>query len=237
MNRLLSHNPASSHPNFNSLKNNLKGNPNSISIICLNIRSMRKNFNNFQAEISEIIDQIDIIVLNETNITDHETNIYKLKNFNSEYLNRPNRRGGGIAVFISSRFSYEILKSKEKSFEYITINLFLNNFKIPVICVYRPPGTCSFTHDFEKFLGDLPKCSDMIVVGDMNIDLFQRNACVDDYLDMMSANGLLNCNSSETTREDLVRNTKTNIDHIFVRPRNIHAIDTRIVKTLISDHF
>ena len=65
MNKLLSHNPASSHPNFNSLKNNLKSKPNSISIICLNIRSIRRNFSNFQAEISEIIEQIDIIVLNE----------------------------------------------------------------------------------------------------------------------------------------------------------------------------
>ena len=71
----------------------------------------------------------------------------------------------------------------------------------------------------------------------MNIDLFKNNAYVTEYLDMMSATGLENLNPSETTREDLSRKTRSNIDHMFIRQKRIHSVEFSVIQTLISDHF
>ena len=152
-----------------------------------------------------------------------------------------NRRGGGIAVFIRDKFQYSISKSINGTFEFLVVNLSHFNFALPIVCVYRPPSTTNtnhFCHEFEVLVEALPKSSDVVVVGDMNIDLFKESVYVAEYLDMMSAMGLVNLNPAETTREDLARQTKTNIDHIFARStKNIHTIESFIVKTLVSDHF
>ena len=122
MNNLASgHNPTSSFTNMYSFENsniiNKYKTHNKLNIIFLNIRSLRKNFINFIAEINNITDNLDLIVLIETNITDYETNYFNTPNFNNEFINRENRRGGGIAVFIRDKYSYNISKSIGDSFE------------------------------------------------------------------------------------------------------------------------
>ena len=82
------HNSTSSFANMYSFENsniiNKYKTHNKLNIICLNIRSLRKNFINFIAEINNITDHLDLIVLIETNITDYETNYFNIPNFNNE---------------------------------------------------------------------------------------------------------------------------------------------------------
>ena len=219
---------------FNSFHSKLR-------LICLNIRLMRQNFITLQAESNQIIHDLGVIILIETNITDDEINLLNITNFNCEYVNRGYRRGGGIAVFIRDKFQYSISKSIKDTFEFLVVKLSHFNFVLPIVCVYRAPSTTNtnlFCNEFEVLVEALPKSSDVVVVGDMNIDLFKENVYVAEYLDMMSAMGLVNLNPAETTREDLARQTKTNIDHIFARSiKNIHTIESNIVKKLVSDHF
>lgn len=71
--------------NFNQIEDVLINN--SSSFIYMNIRSLRKNFNIFLANINKIIANIKIIILVETNIVDDENQFYTITNFNSVFLN------------------------------------------------------------------------------------------------------------------------------------------------------
>ena len=57
-----------------------KINGNFLSIICSNIRSMNRNFDNFKTEILESF-HYDIIGLCETRLTDETVNLYKINNY------------------------------------------------------------------------------------------------------------------------------------------------------------
>lgn len=59
-----------------------------MSVIYMNIRSLRLNFSNFLATIGKIIQDIKIIVLVETNITNDENSLYTIDGFNSTFFNR-----------------------------------------------------------------------------------------------------------------------------------------------------
>lgn len=98
-------NPSQTYANFHSLKDVLGKKESNIklSIISLNIRSLRKNFDSLLASLSSIINFIDVIILTETNITEDENTYYRIEGYNAEYYNRKGRRGGGIAVYIKKK--------------------------------------------------------------------------------------------------------------------------------------
>ena len=60
----------------------------SFSIIYLNIRSLRKNFDQLIVSLNDILENIDVIILVETNISDEENDLYKINGFKSDFLNR-----------------------------------------------------------------------------------------------------------------------------------------------------
>ena len=93
--------------------------------------------------------------------------------------------------------------------------------RVPIKCIYRPPttyNTIPFTNELESLLRKSSNRSDALVIGDMNMNIFKDNQFLSEYLDMFACLGFFNYNPSEVTREDLNRNTKSNIDHIFVKP-------------------
>ena len=64
-----------------------------LRILMVNIRSMRKNFNDLCSLISETKMHFSIIMLNETWLEDREENLFKLDDYNLFCTNR-NRFGG-----------------------------------------------------------------------------------------------------------------------------------------------
>lgn len=75
--------------NFNEINKQTLCYP--ISLIYLNIRSLRLNFNTLLVSIKNIIEKIKIRVLVETNITDDENNFYHIRGFNAIFFNREKR--------------------------------------------------------------------------------------------------------------------------------------------------
>lgn len=66
--------------------------------------------------IDRIYKYIKVIVLVEINICEEENCLYNVEGFNSEFLNRTNQTGGGIAVFIKKEIAYERIKHTMKTF-------------------------------------------------------------------------------------------------------------------------
>lgn len=59
-----------------------------VSLIYMNIRSLRRNFASFIVTINNIINKIKFIILVETNISNSENSLYNIPGFKSIFLNR-----------------------------------------------------------------------------------------------------------------------------------------------------
>lgn len=221
--------------NFNLINDKLLNFP--LSLIYMNIRSLRKNFNTFIAHIHKIIHFIKVIILVETNITDNENNFYSIKNFNSIFLNREGN-GGGIAVYIKENINFTTNNLNTQNFESLHIDLTIGTDLLTLLPIYRPPRTNIklFINELEENINQFHKKRAMIVIGDMNIDIAkEKTKTTRTYIDMMSSNGL-QCMVNEVTRE--VKNKGTCIDHMFVRNnKSITNAQSAVILTNISDHY
>lgn len=177
------------------------------SIFFLNIRSLRTNFNNLLALIHGIINHIEIIVLVETNLNDDETPFYGINGFNSVFICRQGKGGGGVAVYIKENIIFTKISVETKSFESIHINI-QNNESFSLFAIYRPPSptVSNFIKELDTLINTVNKHKNAIVVGDMNIDLLTENQFKTHYLDMLASNGM-QCIINECTREDINRNS------------------------------
>lgn len=221
---------------FYQIDNNLLSYP--ISLIYMNIRSLRKNFTLLLAGIHKIINKIHLIILVETNITDNENRFFQINGYRSIFLNREGR-GGGIAVYIRDDIYHNTTPLNTVSFETIQVDINIKNKIITLFPIYRPPSqnVTTFVTELDTIINNVHEKQQLIIVGDMNVDILKENITTTKYLDMLMSNGL-HCLVNETTREDDNNNTQTCIDHLFVRNRvsqtQPHAA---VVATTISDHY
>ena len=142
---------------FSNVK--LKTNTN---ILTINIRSLRKNFN----ELCTMIDTLDcffpVIILNETWLAAGEERHFKLRNYNI-YCNHRNKNGGGILIYIAKSLKATVLPQLSLMTSNIE-SLFLqatfpDNEKVTIGTIYRPPSSSIplFNKDLEsKILRNLP---------------------------------------------------------------------------------
>lgn len=220
---------------FNQIDKQLLSYP--VSIAYMNIRSLRKGFTSLLTTINNIINKLTILILIETNITNNENDLYSMKGFNSIFLNRDGN-GGGIAVYIKENIAFTTISLNVKSFETIQIDLNVNNQIITLLPIYRPPALNinEFLAEIDTTINSIKKKRELIIIGDMNIDILKLNNVTIKYIDMILSYGL-QCVIKEVTREDINKNTRTCIDHMFIRnnkqPTHLQAA---VIKTTISDH-
>lgn len=221
---------------FNQINQQLLSYP--VSVAYMNIRSLRTGFTSLLTTINNTINKLTIIVLVETNITDNENDLYSINGFNSIFLNRGGN-GGGIAVYIKDNIAFTTISLNVKSFEVIQIDLNFDNQIVSLLSIYRPPSSNikEFLNEIDKTINTINKKQELIIVGDMNIDILKQNNITIKYIDMILSYGL-QCVIKEVTREDINKNTRTCIDHLFVRnfkqTTHLHAA---VIKTTISDHY
>lgn len=91
--------------------------------IYLNIRSLRTNFLTFNAYIDKLLENIDVIILVETNITDHEISLFQIKDFEMISLNRNTKRGGGVAVYVKTKWNITSSKTHFGTLEAISLDI------------------------------------------------------------------------------------------------------------------
>lgn len=192
--------------NFNKIDKKLLSYP--TSLVYMNIRSLRLNFSTFLASINKLINQINIIVLVETNITDQENRFYNIKGFYSIFLNRENR-GGGVAVYIAENLNFNQISLNINSFEAILIDININNNITSLLSIYRPPSANipQFIKELETVIKTIKRKQNIILVGDINIDILRENLTTKTYLNMIMSYGL-QCMVNQCTRVDITKKNK-----------------------------
>lgn len=210
-----------------------------LSLVHLNIRSLRKNFVTLMSLMKKTINKLQILILTETNISDAETQYYNISGYNASFINRKDK-GGGIAMYINDKLNYHNIAINTQSFESIRIDIKNSDNLISVISVYRPPkqNVTAFIKELDQVISNISKKQQIIITGDMNLDIKKKGVTITTkYLNMLASHGF-QCMVNDTTREDQNTKTCTCIDHLFVRFKNARTVaHAAVVTTTVSDHY
>jgi hypothetical protein len=195
---------------------------NQFVLIHMNIRSMRKNWNNFIAFINNEISQVHCIVLTETFLHAEEEKKFFIPGF--QCISKPRKikkRGGGIIMYIRENLICPTISYSDdevESYEYMHVKVLDYN----IYAIYRPPSSskAKFLEELENNL--LGKEGNCILIGDINLDLLDSSdSFVEKYENKLAISGFMK-KINKATREEYYNDklSSTCIDHIFVKHSN-----------------
>lgn len=214
-----------------------------LNVVHINVCSLRKNW----VVINNMLDfeskaGLDVIVLTESSIYEHENSLYTLKDYNVMYYNRQEQKGGGICLYVKEDYEVKKLyigKNAKSGHESVHIELKILSKIVDVIAVYRPPEykSADFIIELDSVLEKINQSHDIILIGDMNIDLLttDSNQTIN-YQNVLSEYGLSRAIYGIT--REVVRNgkhEKSCIDHIYVR--TCRDVSSAIIHAHVADHY
>ena len=133
----------------------------SLSILMLNIRSEKKNFNDSLAKFYNCVNLFPFIVFTETWLTVDRDISFNMPGFYSLDLYR-NQYGGGLKLYIKNCFKAKVLNNftvLNDLFEILTVELFFGNCKYFLMLVYHPPSSSPTRNlEFVNLLTSYLKC-------------------------------------------------------------------------------
>jgi hypothetical protein len=232
---------------FDSIENckTLLQGENMINALMVNIRSIKKHWDTLMAMINDILDDLQLLILLETNITEDELQLFEMNDFNVVAKCRETRSGGGIAVYYRKNLDINILQSTSfLSTESLIIEFPINHQKFIVAVFYRPPSNSitDFNSELESWLISKDKIlnkKNIIILGDINIDTLndKRKSTTIEYLNILNSTGI-QMGIKTPTREELLNNNIVSscIDHIGTRLKP-ELIDTFVIQSKIADHY
>jgi len=196
----------------------------SFKVMHMNIRSLRKNWEQLTQHLESMHIKWEIIILTEINIKKEESELYELEGYNKTTLTRENTaRGGGIMVFINKSEEARTRTIEIGESNAIEIVIMGKNTEketqkennIQIIAVYRKPS--SNRKEFVKKLKNWiesteTKWESQMIIGDINIDILDNNKTSEDNYDQKSIDYYENtlarlgfeCKMNSPTREELV---------------------------------
>ena len=214
------------------------------SIIHINCRSLRKNFYNIQNYLKQLNIKFDVIAITETWLFSLEHDNFQIEGYNSNFVSRDEKRGGGVCIYVNNKFKYKVIDSLSLSTG-INSNcsvdsLFIEidnckNKNIIIGCIYNPPN--NNVMQFNEYLSSvLDKVSQKYcyICGDFNINLLniEKHSLSNKFLDIFLENGYYPLITHPTR---ITSNTATLIDNIYTNVLNKN-ISSGLFITDISDH-
>lgn len=208
---------------------------NGFNLLFMNVNRLTSDTRreNFQLYLSEFKILFDVIVLVETFNKD-TLSALKLPFYN-DYHNIRNREGGGVSIYVLNKHT-SVLKLSETDNENQILVVRLNEIAISIMGVYKPPH--SDDKEFIEFLDKfLYTQSRQIIVGDMNLNMFQKNNnIIKFYKEMITSNGYAIMNKLGKdlfTRQS--NSVNTLIDHAMTNALNF-KYKFSLLDNSFSDH-
>lgn len=214
---------------------------NDIHIFHLNIRSIRRHFDELRVFLHSVLNQVDIYILalTEVNLQENDVFCYELEGFKSIKKLRSNKRGGGITIYVNNKIDFTEITYNTISFESILCKVTLQDVEYIIMTCYRPPNSNKniFMDELEAMLTEI-KCKNVIFIGDININICNKlDLNVMTYRNLLSTYGYDEL-IKDYTREEIVREKliKSCLDHIYIRTYNNES-EGIVIKHKISDHY
>jgi exonuclease III len=210
-----------------------------LCIVHLNLRTIKKYWDQLCVLLDKVLDRIDVIVLSETRMN-KTIETYVLDHFNSVHFIRHDCQGGGLSVFVHEKFSLRDNRISPVSFEGISVDISNSEGRqVTILAMYRPPygKVVDFIDELDTLLKERRKNANIVIVGDMNINILQECNMTNNYMDMLLCHRIKHC-INKCTREEPIGDhfSETCIDHIAVGG-NFVSVLPAIIKCKISDHY
>lgn len=199
-----------------------------LKVITQNIRSISKNFSEFEVLLSRMGFDSDILILTECwNIK--TSNFPILINYNSYYSTVNFNQNDGVVVYVKNNLDHFIDEPHLSDASCLSIKL---NHETIIFAVYRSPSKsniCSFINSLNNLLNSYKSFKNVILIGDININIDPDNPTnnSNDYLNMLAFHGIL-ASHTYPTRDG------NSLDHAMVR--SIKPVIAMVLDAPITDH-
>lgn len=211
-------------------------NVNSLNIFSLNARSMQSQdkFNSLKNVISNISEEIHLIIIQETWIPNEIKSMYEIDGYKSFHCCREEGYGG-VSVYVHQNTKCSLIGIE--NFENINVvELILNEYKIEnkpisVVAYYRPPS--SNINVFLKFIENKAVVNNnpQLFLGDSNIDTLSDVGISSAFKNLLSSYDYVVCNNMTTRPASL-----TCIDHVISNFLNAASMNISSICNDLSDH-
>lgn len=202
----------------------------SVSVLHLNIRSIKKNFDRFSLLLAQINTQCDIIALTECWLQ-KSPYIPSLTGYESYHTNRRINQNSGIVLYIRKGLNCSVRELASFS----DANCFVCGVgaELALIFIYRSPSIYNID-DFLNSLNDILSTLNSIpfigVVGDVNINIADNDPDQrsDRYLNLTASYGILPAHTLPTRGENC-------LDHVLLKSKSPSV--TMVIQTHVTDHY
>ena len=164
---------------------NIQRHKDGLSVLHLNCRSVSAHFDEVRELLRSLENQVDIVCLSETWLTDTSCELFSLPNYIAYFSNRQNRKGGGSAIYVKESIERRKLDNLtttiENCMESTSVEISSKcKGKIVVSSIYRSPNTnvTLFNEKIEYMLNQIGS-KRSIICGDFNIDLLKNDSHTD----------------------------------------------------------
>ena len=214
-----------------------------LKLLYTNIRSIRQTqkFEDLKCRL-DISSKFDIIVIVASWLKEEEQDYFQLKDYDLVTLNRKDRVGGGIMVYVHASWQSNLttsLNTVNAKHQFLTLHLSHQNLSLNyhLTVVYNPSvsNISTFLLDFSNYLSSLiqtPK-DERILIGDFNINLNSDSQQAIEYLSILDSFGYTLANHKFPTR--ISDTSSTLLDHIFLSS-TINQAHISNISDDLSDH-
>lgn len=201
-----------------------------LTILCQNIRSIDRNLPQIEILLNRLKFDVDILILTECwlNKLDYLPSLANFTSFSSVHNKTQNE---GVVAFIRNDISPLVEEPLDFEANCIIIKL---GSETAIVAIYRPPSYRTlenFLFSLEQILSSLKSYRNVILIGDININIAHSNNNAhncNDYLDLLAQHELLAAHCFPT------RETSC-LDHIFLKTDlNATAL---VMASTITDHY
>lgn len=212
----------------------------SLSTLHVNIRSIRKHWDEFLAIVRGRFPPIDVLVLTEINIHEDLVPLFKIQQYSSFSFTRRVGKGGGIMIYVRDNLVVSSINVTFTVAECVALQICLQDAELTLIAVYRPPSENAnvFVSELDNILGNVRSTRAICLVGDFNLDIkLPSRPIVNEYLNVLAKWGVLPTITSYTREEHLGSKLVAScLDHINIRAPSVSHISA-VVKHKLSDHY
>lgn len=220
---------------YNAISRPINDTSNYLSIVHMNLRSLRYKLPDLIELLNEFISKQTIIILCEIWLKDNETDYYNIAGYTGYFACRNESNGGGLAMFIQNNIPHKII-SKWNT-QYYSLWAEISDYswggKVYVGGYYRPPQ-CNINSFLDSFDRDLNYCKggNILIAGDFNIDATKlEDSKFLQYKLVYMTHGLFLCNNFPTRTSN---SCESIIDHYLTNITGKIVIAT--IDNTLSDH-
>ena len=203
----------------------------------LNACHLRNKIDDVTVLINSHPDKVHVFGVSESRLNaDIDDSLIHINNYTTVRKDAESNIGHtGLVVYIHDSIRHLIRRRSDfetDSVEAIWLEFCQKKTASAYICsLYRNPAcTSEWMNDFMTMMDKIPENADVILLGDFNFDLFNKQ---DSWLTVTSMLGL---SQLITTSTRVTSKTQTLIDHIYTN-NVVKVINPSIVQSSLSDHY